>query len=139
VNRISSVNFTLRLPFASFLAEKFPSLQDKYPNITEGTTFHPFKFLNVFTSDDNNNPGSSNSYSAKNLLFNLIRVNKAILLAEVGLAASSAFIFYAPAFFMKRFLQELEDDPRRGINPPVHFASFISTPLGKDQNQDRCV
>ncbi|KAG8803549.1 hypothetical protein FRC16_004675 [Serendipita sp. 398] len=93
--------FTIRVPFAGFLARRFPSLQERFPKMSQGRTFAPFKF-NVA------------KHSPTQLLLQLIKANKAVLALEVGLAASSALVFYTPAYFFKRLIIFLENDPRRG-------------------------
>ncbi|KAG8840945.1 hypothetical protein FRB91_005500 [Serendipita sp. 411] len=93
--------FTIRVPFAGFLARRFPSLQERFPNMSQGRTFTPFKF-NVA------------KHSPTQLLLQLIKANKTVLALEVGLAASSALVFYTPAYFFKRLIIFLENDPRRG-------------------------
>jgi len=43
----------------------------------------------------------------------LFKLNSSVILLQVSLAASTAVLFYAPAFFLKRLVAYLEDDPER--------------------------
>ncbi|KAG8811356.1 hypothetical protein FRC17_002509, partial [Serendipita sp. 399] len=97
----SWLQFTLRVPFAHALVQKFPSLQERFPNITQSRTFAPFAFR-------------VSKNSPAHLLIQLIKANKAVLSVEIGLAAASALVFYTPAYFFKRLIIFLENDPRRG-------------------------
>ena len=47
------------------------------------------------------------------LLFKLIRLNKAVFTYEVALAAVSAALYYTPAFFLQSLIRYLEDDTSR--------------------------
>ena len=43
----------------------------------------------------------------------MVRLNKVVIGAEIALAAVSAMLFYAPALFLNRLVQYLQDDPHR--------------------------
>jgi hypothetical protein len=105
---IRNWEFTLGVPFATTLAETFPSLQTRFPNMTETKTYTPFKW-------------EVHRNSATYILIQLAKANKTILLTEIGLAATSALTFYTPAFFFRKFITWLENDPSRG---PVHASSL---------------
>jgi hypothetical protein len=47
------------------------------------------------------------------LIWRLIRLNYEILLVVMTLTAISAVLFYAPALFLRKFVQYLEIDPNR--------------------------
>ena len=47
------------------------------------------------------------------LIWRLIRLNYEILLVVMTLTAISAVLFYAPALFLRKFVQYLEVDPNR--------------------------
>ena len=97
----SRIHFTLSVPFAHFLVRKFPALETRFPSITHGRTFAPFSF-------------KTQKNSPMDITMQLWTANRGVLLLEIGLAASSALVFYTPAYFFKRFISYLEDDPNRG-------------------------
>lgn len=47
------------------------------------------------------------------ILCKLMRLNKWVLIYEVALAAASAVLWYAPAFFLQKLVKYLEQDPER--------------------------
>ena len=47
------------------------------------------------------------------LLWKMIRLNSLVLIAEILLAATSALLFYSPAFFLRRLVAYLEVNPGR--------------------------
>jgi hypothetical protein len=47
------------------------------------------------------------------LMYTLARLNIGVLTVEAILAAISASLFYAPAFFLRRLIAYLETDPKR--------------------------
>ncbi|TDL25136.1 multidrug resistance-associated ABC transporter [Rickenella mellea] len=47
------------------------------------------------------------------LAYRLMRVNAVVFAVQISLAAVSACIFYAPAFFLRMLVKYLEDDPNR--------------------------
>jgi hypothetical protein len=98
----ATYEISIGVPFASALVRTFPALGRHLPNITETRTITPFR------------PFSRSSPPAWiQLLIQLGKVNRNVLLAEVLLAFSAALTFYTPAFFLKKFITWLENDPRR--------------------------
>lgn len=97
----SRIRFTLHVPFAHLFVRKFPALENRFPSITQKRTFAPFSF-------------KTSKNSPMDLIAQLWKANRTVLLLEIGLAAASALMFYTPAFFFKRFIAYLEDDPDRG-------------------------
>lgn len=100
---LAHLQLTLRIPFANYLCNRFPSLETRVPWIRRSKTFAPFRY-------------EIPRQSSAHLLLQLIRANKMILLTEIGLAAVSALVFYLPAYFFRKFITWLENDPRRGLN-----------------------
>jgi hypothetical protein len=98
----ATYNITIGVPYASALLRIFPAIGRHFPNITETRTITPLR------------PFSWSSPPAWiQLLIQLGKANRNVLLAEVLLAFSAALTFYTPAFFLKRFITWLENDPRR--------------------------
>jgi hypothetical protein len=113
-SRASDFQFTLKVPFGTYLTSRFPTIERRLPFIRSSRTFKPFRF---------NIPRHSSSY----LLIQLALSNKRILLTEVGLAAVCALVFYTPAFFFRKLIIWLENDPRRGdVKKLAEYVSSIA-------------
>jgi hypothetical protein len=111
----AAYEITIGVPFASTLVRTFPALHMRFPNVTEARTFRPFSRASL-------------SPWVK-LLIQLGKANKNVLLAEVMLAFCSALTFYTPAFFLKRLITWLENDPRRtGGREATGILSWLAIP-----------
>lgn len=47
------------------------------------------------------------------LMWKIVVVNKTILITQLTIAAVTATVYYAPAYFLQNFVKSLEDDPER--------------------------
>jgi hypothetical protein len=110
---ISKFQFTLKVPFGTYLTSRFPTIERRLPFIRSSRTFTPFRF---------DIPRHSPSY----LLIQLTLANKRILLTEVGIAAVSALVFYTPAFFFRKLIIWLENDPRRDVKKLAEYVSSVA-------------
>jgi len=115
----AAYEITVGVPFASALARTFPALERRFPSITETRTIAPFR---AFFRLGDLPPWTK-------LLVQLAKANRNVLLAEMALAFCCALMFYTPAFFLRKFITWLENDPRRvGREGTSGILSWLTVP-----------
>ncbi|KIM26711.1 hypothetical protein M408DRAFT_330465 [Serendipita vermifera MAFF 305830] len=114
----AAYSFSVGIPFANFFVRIFPALETRFPSITESKTIHPFSPILFFKDPP---PWIK-------LLSQMGRANRNVLFAEAALAFSSALTFYTPAYFLKRLIVWLENDPNRAGRAPSGIMSWLAMP-----------